>query len=261
MPARPLPRRDAIRHALRLSSAVALAAIVGCDAQASTESPPTSTAPAAIPPGGEERPRTESTPVASRSLPASLRLNIVPTRLMILRVGIDAPVDAASLSRGLGGRVEIEVPESGVVSANASLGDRSVNNAWIVGHSRWHRVPQLLYTLPLAEVGDRIELEGVDGASGRPLPRLGFEVESLVIADTETTARRVYGPTPALPRVIVQTSARQTYDPEWILDRELVLPKAEVDLAGAMDDLSRYLLLLVIAHIDEASLRLLASSS
>ncbi|MGE3410742.1 MAG: hypothetical protein AB7L91_00740 [Dehalococcoidia bacterium] len=193
--------------------------------------------------------------------PSTWRLDLVPTRLMMWRVGIDAPVGPAGTVIGAGGQPEIEVPESGVVTPNPSLGERSVNNAWIVGHSRWHRVPQLLYTLPLAEIGDRIEIEGIDRASGDALPRLTFEVESLVIADTETTGRRVYGPTPTLPRVIVQTSARQTYDPEWILDRELVLPKCEVDLAGPIDDLSRYLLMLVIGRIADASLAELAQNS
>ncbi len=259
MPARPLPRRDAIRHALRLSSALALAAVIGCDAQASTDAPGTAPARSDPPTRATAGPRLEPTVTATRPLPASLERSIVPTRVMIWRVGIDAPIGPATLLRGAGGALEIDVPESGVVTPNASLGERSVNNAWIVGHSRWHRVPQLLYTLPLVEAGDRIELEAVDGGSGAPLPRLAFEVESLVIADTETTARLVYGPTPALPRVIVQTSARQTYDPEWIVDRDLVLSKAEVDLAGAIDDLSRYLLLLVIGRISPDSLAEIAA--
>ncbi|HRC62324.1 MAG: hypothetical protein K1X87_11395 [Dehalococcoidia bacterium] len=257
MPAGPLQRRDAIRHAFRLGSALALAAVVGCDAQASTEPPLTSaTAPIASPDASQRAERATSTP--ARPLPTSVRRDLVPTRLMIWRVGIDAPVTAAEVAPGANGQLEIEVPESGVVTANASLGGHSTNNAWVVGHSRWHRVPQLLYTLPLVQAGDRMELESVDGATGARLPRLTFEVTELVVTDTETTARRVYGPTPDVPRLIVQTSARQTYDPEWILDRELVLGKSQVDLAGPMDDLSRYLLLLVIGRIEEASLRVLA---
>ncbi|MGE0230073.1 MAG: hypothetical protein AB7I38_03090 [Dehalococcoidia bacterium] len=253
MTARPLSRRDTLRHAFRFSSALAVAALVGCDAQASTERPPTSTATPQEADAASTPSRT-ATPASTPALPSTWRLDLVPTRLMMWRVGIDAPVGLAETVIGAGGHPEIEVPESGVVTPNPSLGERSINNVWIVGHSRWHRVPQLLYTLPLAEIGDRIEIEGVDGASGSALPRLAFEVESLVIADTETTARRVYGATPALPRVIVQTSARQTYDPEWILDRELVLPKSEVDLAGPIDDLSRYLLMLVVGRITDAAL-------
>lgn len=259
MPPRPLQRRDAIRNIFRLGSALALAATIGCEAHASTEAVPDATPTPEDSAGVTHRPpRATATP--TRRPPMSLRRQIVPTRLMIWRVGIDAPVTAAEMVRGASGQLEIEVPESGVVTPNASMDDHAVNNAWIVGHSRWHRVPQLLYTLPLVQVGDRMEVESVDGVSDAPLPRLTFEVTDLVVADTETTARRVYGPTPEVPRLIVQTSARQTYDPEWILDRDLILPKSEVDLAGPMDDLSRYLLLLVVGRITDASLTTLSGA-
>lgn len=258
MQARRLSRRDALRSAFRGGGALALAAAVGCDVRASSESTPVS-----IPPSPEtgETPRTAVTAVAAPKPPEALRRDIVPTRLTILRAGIDALVGEAATAWGADGHLEVVVPESGVVTPNPRLGGQSVNNAWIVGHSRWHRVPQLLYTLPLLDVGDRIGLEGTDGASGRAWPALTFEVERLMLTDTETTARLVYGPTPRVPRLILQTSARQTYDPEWILDEQTVLGKAEVDLAGRMDDLTRYLLYLVVARIGDTSLVTLASSS
>jgi len=218
-----------LARGLRFGSAAALAALVGCTVEASTtsEAPPPPT-PLATP----------AAPIATTAATATpyvreVRLNLVPEAMRIPSLGIDAPVAPAEVLAGTGGASEIVVPTSGIVSPNHLLGDESINNVWILGHSRWHRVPQLLYTL----------------------------ADRLVLADTETTARRVYDGVPAVPRLIIQTSARQAYDPEWILDRGAILAKAEVDLAGDMDDLTRYLLLLVVARLREDSLAMLLRSA
>lgn len=229
MDASPISRRAVLARGLRFGSAAALAALVGCTVEASTtsEAPPPPT-PLATP----------AAPIATTAATATpyvreVRLNLVPEAMRIPSLGIDAPVAPAEVLAGTGGASEIVVPTSGIVSPNHLLGDESINNVWILGHSRWHRVPQLLYTL----------------------------ADRLVLADTETTARRVYDGVPAVPRLIIQTSARQAYDPEWILDRGAILAKAEVDLAGDMDDLTRYLLLLVVARLREDSLAMLLRSA
>jgi hypothetical protein len=190
-----------------------------------------------------------------------VRLDLVPATLTIPRLGIDAPVGPAEVVAAASGTPEIVVPTSGIVSPNSLLGDHSVNNVWILGHSRWHKVPQLLYSLANLDAGDAIEVAGTDRTTSRDVAALTFEVDRLVLADTETTADLVYGATPKAPRLIIQTSARQAWDPDWILDREAVLAKADVDLAGEMDDLSRYLLLLVKADLSPASLAMLLVSA
>jgi hypothetical protein len=245
-----LSRRAALVRAWKFGSAAALASLVGCTVEASTRSEAPAT-PAATPLAATPSP-TPTLPATRTPTPrpSEVRLDLVPLTLRIASLGIDAPVAPAEIVQdAAGGPPEIVVPTSGIVSPNRLLGDRSVNNVWILGHSRWHRVPQLLYTLAGLDAGDTIEVGGLDQATGRHLEALSFEVDRLVLADTETTATRVYGPTPKLPRLIIQTSARQAWDPEWILDRDIILAKAEVDLAGDMDDLSRYLLLLVTAHL------------
>jgi hypothetical protein len=196
-----------------------------------------------------------SAPVASpEPREVETHVDLVPSALAIPALAIDAPVGPAEVATDESGVSTIAVPTSGIVSPNHLLGDHSVNNVWILGHSRWHKVPQLLYHLANLEPGDTIEVDGTDRASGRPLPQLTFEVDRLVLSDTETTADLVYGATPKTPRLIIQTSARQAWDPNWILDRDTILAKADVDLAGEMDDLARYLLLLVSASLRADSL-------
>ena len=261
MRGQPISRRAALARIGKLGSVTLAAAVLGCDIDDSSTSPspaPARTAEATSAPALTAVPsRTPAAPTP----PPEVRLDIVPTALAIPTLAIHAPIAPALGVRGSGGLYEIAVPESGIVSPNRLIGDKSVNNVWILGHSRWHRVPQLLYTLPGLNRGDPIAVAGYDQAGGRDLPNLTFEVDRLVLADTDTTAAALYGDTPRLPRLIIQTSARQAYDPEWILDRTTLESKADIDLAGDIEDLSRYLLLLVIARLREDSLASLLATA
>ena len=249
---RPASRRVALTRALRLGAAAAFAATVGDVGAARLDAaarPATSRAAANLETPALVRP--EARAATTPEVPRAVRLTIVPTGLAIPALGIDAPIAPAELSDG---GHEIVVPESGLVSPNRLLGDDAINRIWVLGHSRGHLVPQLLYTVGDLEAGDHIEVAGSDLATGRPLPTLTFEVERLVVADVETTGKYVYGPPPDAPQLVIQTSARQAWDPAWILDRERLLAKAELDLAGDIDDLARYLLLLVTARLQPEAL-------
>jgi hypothetical protein len=252
-----LSRRAVLTAGLKFGSATALAALVGCTVEAATRSEaPTPPAPPVATPTPTSTLGRRLAPTSTLR-PIETRLDFMPSSLAIPALGIDAPVAPAEVAAGESGLPEIAVPASGIVSPNHLLGDHSVNNVWILGHSRWHKVPQLLYTLANLDAGDVIELGGVDQATGRELQPLTFDAERLVLADTETTAELVYSATPTTPRLVIQTSARQTWDPDWILDRDTVLRKADVDLAGGMDDLSTYLLLLVTATLSADSLAMM----
>lgn len=258
-----LSRRAALVRMLKLGIAPVTFVMVGWQVKQSTGSEQPSPQSALQPPLAATAVPTaplDVTPMPSPR-PIELRLDVIPARLMIASLGIDAPVATAQTARGPGGAYEIVVPESGIVSPNSILGNKSVNNVWILGHSRWHRIPQLLYTLASLNPGDDIAIAGTERATGRELPTLPFEVDRLILADTDTTAAEVYGVQPEIPRLIIQTSARQAWDPEWILDRDTILSKAEVNLAGDMDDLSRYLLLLVTARLHEDTLAALLANS
>jgi hypothetical protein len=218
--------------------------------------PPKSPAPADLVNG---LPPTEFAPTATPE-PRDLRLHLIPTELRIPSLDIDAPVGPAETAPGSGGR-ELLVPNSGLVSPNHLIGDMAINNVWILGHSRWHRVPQLLYTLADLDAGDRIAVAAHDPTSGRSLPTLSFEVDRLILADTELAGREIYAPTPDRPRLIIQTSVRQAYDPEWILDRPTLEAKADVAVTTSVDDLAKYLLLLVTAELsDDTFASLLANA-
>ena len=247
-------RRAALTRAFRLASAAAVATTLGCDIEASARSgTPASRPTSEATPASTPRATPSVAPLAPTA-PPEVRLDIVPTALAIPTLAIHAPIAPARGVRGAGGQYEIAVPESGIVSPNHLIGDKSINNVWVLGHSRWHKVPQLLYTLAGLNRGDPIALAGYDQAAKRDLPNLTFEVDRLVLADTHTAATELYGATPRRPRLIIQTSARQAHDPAWILDRATIEAKAGIDLAGDIDDLTAYLLLLVIAPLREDSL-------
>ncbi len=256
-----LSRRAALARALKFGAAATVAALVGCDADDPREGVPSPQATFEATP----RPRRTAAPYVTPSpsltpRPAEVRLDVLPTALRVPALGIEAPVLPAQTAPGTGGNYEILVPESGLVSPNHLIGDHSINTVWILGHSRWHRVPQLLYTAADLNVGDTIGVGGRDRLTDRELPGLTFEVERLVLADQESAGREIYTPR-TQPRLIVQTSVRQLYDPEWILDRVTLEAKAEVAVETSVDDLSKYLLLLVVGRLREDSLASLLANA
>lgn len=254
-----LTRRALFAHALTFGSAAALAAIVGCDVEA-REAPPTPLPTLEVTP----RPAHTAAPYVTPSpspipRPAEVRLDVLPTALRIPALGIEAPVFPAQTAAGSGGSYEIIVPESGLVSPNHLIGDHSINMVWILGHSRWHRVPQLLYTTANLNAGDTIAIGGRDRRTDRELG-LTFEVERLVLTGQESAGREIYAQR-TQPRLILQTSVRQLYDPEWILDRATLEAKAEVAVETSVDDLTRYLLLLVVGRLREDSMASLLANA
>ena len=113
MQAAPLSRRDALCGMLRASSALALAVMVGCDAQASSE--PTravSTLPAS--PTREAPTAPARTPTAAP--PTSLLRDIVPSQVTFWRLWIDAAVVSSTTARVADGPLGLLVPGAGWVT-------------------------------------------------------------------------------------------------------------------------------------------------
>jgi hypothetical protein len=255
-----LTRRAALARALKFGSAAAIAAAVGCHVEGAREPTPAPRASLEATPRPTRTATPYVTPSPSPTPPPEVRLDVIPTALSIPTLGIEAPVFPAQTAAGAGGSYEILVPESGLVSPNHLIGDHSVNTVWILGHSRWHRVPQLLYTTANLNAGDTIAVAGRDRRTERELSALTFEVERLVLTDQEFAGREIYAQR-AQPRLILQTSVRQLYDPEWILDRATLEAKAEVAVETSVDDLSRYLLLLVVGRLREESMASLLANA
>lgn len=156
--------------------------------------------------------------------------------------------------RNAQGRPEIVVPNHGVVSPNANLGRNSVNNVWILGHSRWAGVRQPMFRLGDMRAGDLVTIAGFDRTRRQDLPALEFRAERFIVADLESATTEIYAGRRTAPRLVLQTSARQAGELTWILDRPTVEPHAEYLVRGDREDLSTYLVLLVIAKLTPESL-------
>lgn len=194
-------------------------------------------------------------PTATTTPSPELRLNIIPHALTIPRVGLDVPVEPAAVTgRGIISRPEIVVPNYGVVSPNLNLGRNSVNNIWILGHSRWAGERQPMFRLSAVRKGDLITVAGFERTRRQDLPALEFVAERLVIADTESATNEIYQSPRAVPRLVMQTSARVTGERLWILDRPTLEPHVEYVVRGDRDDPALYLVLLVFAALTPDSL-------
>lgn len=242
-----LTRREALRRMLAIGGGVIAASSLGCRVGASALAP-TVAAPEVAP---TSTPATLATPSPTAMPPADLRISLVTSRLRIPRIGLDAAVDVASVVRGADGRSEIVVPDHGIVTPNRALGRNSVNNVWLLGHSRWRGVPQALHPLGALSVGDPVVIDAIEqGGRGREFPALEYHVTRCVLTDREAGSRVIYGQR-TRPRVVIQTSVRESGAAEWILDRRLLESKVERVMDGVPDDPAKYLLLMVVAELTD----------
>lgn len=238
---------------LRVGGGVLAAGLTACGP--STDE--TAAARASLRDGGPQSNASRADPAATvPPTPApELRLNILPHSLVIPRVGLDVPVEPAAVTgRGIIARPEIVVPNYGVVSPNLNLGRNSVNNIWILGHSRWSGVRQPMHRLSEVRKGDVVTVAGFERTRRQDLPSLDFVAERLVIADTESATNEIYQSPRAVPRLVMQTSARVTGERLWILDRPGLEPYVEYVVRGDRDDPALYLVLLVFAALTPDSL-------
>lgn len=95
-----------------------------------------------------------------------------------------------------------------MASPNAALGRNGVNNIWILGHSRWTGVRQVMYRLGAVRPGDLITISGSERTRGQDLAALDFRAERMLVADIESATAEIYQARPRLPRLVLQTSAR-----------------------------------------------------
>ena len=166
---------------------------------------------------------------------------------------VTATVEAEATPES-GGATTFSVPSSGIATPRDAF-DHLRNRSWIFGHSRWQGVPGLFFVLPGIEVGDELFLDGVDRLTGEPIENQRFVVTGIYLSDTADGAALVSGEdigASGAALVILQTSVRERGENRpWILDRDTVLAKAENVVRGDIDDPCKYLLLFVVAELEE----------
>ena len=130
--------------------------------------------------------------------------------------------------------------------------DHLQHRSWIFGHSRWQGVPGLFFALQGIERGDPLLVDGIDRLTEEPISGARFVVTGIYLSDTSAGGALVAGDrigALGTPLVILQTSVRESgANRPWILDREIVLDKAENAVEGDLDDPCKYLLLFVVAE-------------
>ena len=245
-----LTRREVFRRVLALGGGVLATSALGYGVSARVVIPTVAGPEVALPSTPTGTPTPPAVPSPTAAPPAELRLSLVASRLAIPRIGLDAAVDVATVVRGADGRAEIVVPDHGIVTPNRALGRNSVNNVWLLGHSRWRGVPQALHQLGALNVGDPVVIDAVEQARGREFPALEYRVTRCVLTDREAGSRVIYGQR-TRPRLVIQTSVREAGVRDWILDRGLLESKVERVMDGVPDDPAKYLLLVVIAELTD----------
>ena len=114
----------------------------------------------------------------------------------------------------------LTVPNSGITTPADAI-EGLENKAWVLGHSRWAGVNQLLYVLQDINLGDEVIIDGVDRMTGEALAGQRFVVDAIYLTDIDSgeTLINAAGPQdiPREPTVISQTSVREqstTMDPQ-----------------------------------------------
>ena len=256
---------------LALAALVLLTAFVLACGGGNVATVPTPTAPALPAPGATstavpEPPSTTPTPAATATTPPSPTPDIVrrdtrTTRLVIPALGLDAEVQAAptvpyvyvpnpGCPPGPQDAETVTVPDQGIATPADSI-EGLENKTWIYGHSRWLGVPGLFLGLQDLDIGDELFVDGVDRVTGAVVAGERYVVDGFYLSDIDSgdtflTAENA-SQIPPKPIVVLQTSVRERADRPWILDRELLLSKAENIVEGDMDDPCKYLLLFVTA--------------
>jgi hypothetical protein len=190
-----------------------------------------------------------------------IRRDVRATRLVIPALGLDTEVQASptvpyvyvpnpGCPPGPQDSETVTVPDQGIATPADSI-EGLENKAWTYGHSRWLGVPGLFLGLQYLDIGDEVFVDGIDRATDEALAEERYVVDGFYLSDvdsgdsflTATDASQI----PPKPIVVLQTSVRERADRPWILDRELLLSKAENIVEGDLDDPCKYLLLFVTA--------------
>jgi hypothetical protein len=144
----------------------------------------------------------------------------------------------------------LTVPNSGITTPVEAI-EGLENKAWVLGHSRWAGVNQLLYALQDINLGDEVIIDGIDRTTGESLADQRFVVGAIYLTDIDSGEALINatGPQdiPRKPTVILQTSVREQSTTQWILNRQKVTSKAQNLVEGSLDDPCKYLLLFVYA--------------
>ena len=246
-----------LHRALVLALLAAL--VLGCSSGTAT---PDAASPSPAP--AEATPTSVALPSPT---PRIVRQDILPRRLVIPSLVIDSQVQ---LSRtvpytdtpppGCPPRPQdtetLTVPDQGIATPADNL-EGLENKAWIFGHSRWQGRPGVFFPLDEVNVGAELFVDGVDRANGEPVVRRRFVVDALYLTDVDSGSELINaaGPEdiPPEPVVILQTSVRQDgAGSGWILNQQRLLSDAVNLVEGDLNDPCKYLLLFVVARLDES---------
>lgn len=243
--------------------ALLLAAVLGCAAGRTSETPLALPSPTVSPTTSNATSKATATPQPTPPSPQLGQAGIRASRLAIPALGIDVAVQASQVILDTSpptpgcpptpaGQETFTVPEQGIATPVAAI-EGLENKAWIFGHSRWLGAPGVFYRLQDINVGDELFVDGVDRTTGERLAGRRFVVDGLYLTDIESGGRLVTAESaadiPARPVVILQTSVREDgAGKQWILDQQKTLAKSRNLVEGDLNDPCKYLLLFVFAQ-------------
>jgi hypothetical protein len=207
--------------------------------------------------GGKEGNRSEETapfiPEHSSSTTEQqenvIRRNIKPTKLWIPSIGIEnLNVIGQRLDNG-----NVSAPHDGSIATNENTHPNLDNVLWLFAHSRVKGERKPFYALQYINIDDEIVIDAEDRNTKEAYINLTFKVDKMYLADRESAERLLnHVPpheTPRQPILLLQTSVRQEWDTNWILDPQNLQPKAENLVGGDINDLSKYLFLFVTSRL------------
>lgn len=183
--------------------------------------------------------------------PASCR-HILPSHISANSVGI---------SHQLVSRAQIEnkswqAPETGIATP-IEFPSYLSNTTYIFGHSRQKGIPQLFNSLSETEIGDVITIDdGVNRLTGGYVENFNYQVadRGIIVADMEAASKIIFSVRQRIPRIILQTSLKQSGEnATFLMDFNKLQKKALLDTKRDLDDPKSYLLLLVIGELQRAA--------
>lgn len=179
--------------------------------------------------------------------PRPLRLAIVPKRLSIPSMGIyNLDIQLGKTEKLSDKKSQFIAPPEGIATANNVLGRGNNNTIWIYGHSRLNGIPQTFYGLQDLKPGEKIVIDGDDITRDRILEGLEFEVEDRVLGDMTSGEKLIFSGGTRYPRVVLQTSVRESGDKPWIFNRVKIENSTVSIIEDSVDNPSKYLLLFIV---------------
>lgn len=191
----------------------------------------------------------------SSEVPTSCR-HILPGHITADSVGIRYQLVSRAQLETKDDKNSWPAPETGIATP-IEFPPYLANTTYIFGHSRQKNIPQIFNSLGEAEIGDTITIDdGVDRLTEGFIENLIYRVpeRGIVVTDLETAGKIIFSVRQRTPRIILQTSLKQSYEgATFLMDFNKLQKKALVQTTRNLNDPNSYLLLLVIGELQRAA--------